>query len=177
MHRSDPDQEAGVQSHAKRLAVVQRRLDDLSRRETLARGASVPLDHGFRWASRGPDAALTEDQEDFVDYWTPQRVLAECRAKRELICALDECALTTESRQKRDAAPAAVWASPTSPSPTTGRTHARSTPSARILMRAVPRSRDRRWRRHLCTRDAPRWGANARLGKSADAESTRPTTE
>jgi hypothetical protein len=102
MHRNDPDQETGVQIHAKRLAVVQRLLDDLSRRETFALGATGHLDHGFRWASLGPDSGLTEDQEDFVDYWTPELVLAECRAKRELICALDEWALTTESHSDQE---------------------------------------------------------------------------
>jgi hypothetical protein len=94
MHGNDPDQ---VQMHAKRLVVVQRLLDDVSIREVLALGASVPLNHGFRWASLAPDSGLTEVQEDFVDYWTPELVLAECRSRRELICALDEWALTAES--------------------------------------------------------------------------------
>jgi hypothetical protein len=95
MHGDDPDQATGVEIHAKRRVVVQRLLEDLSRREVLALAASVPMK--FRWASLGPDSGLTEDQEDFVDYWAPELVLAECRATRELICALDEWALTAAS--------------------------------------------------------------------------------
>lgn len=100
----DPDEVSVEQSHAKRRVVVQRLLEDLSRREALAFAASTPLDHRFGWASLGPDSGLTEDQEDFVDYWTPELVLAECRAKRELICALDEWALTAESHSDQELA-------------------------------------------------------------------------
>jgi len=88
---------ASVDIHAERSAQVRGLLEALSRREVLALAATTPLASRFRWASLGPDAGLTEAQEDFVDYWSPTRVLAECQAKRELICALDEWALTTES--------------------------------------------------------------------------------
>lgn len=83
--------------HTERLALVRQPLEQLSHQEVLALAASAPASNHFRWASLGPGAGLTENQEDFVDYWSPSRVLNECRAKRELICALDEWALTTES--------------------------------------------------------------------------------
>ena len=67
-----------------------------SSREVLALAASQPSNH-FPWASLGPGAGLNEEQEAFVDYWSPGRVLHQCRAKPELIGALDEWALTTES--------------------------------------------------------------------------------
>jgi hypothetical protein len=71
MPGDNPDEASAEQSHAKRRVAVQRLLEDLSCREVVAFVASVPLDHRFRWASLGPDSGLTEDQEDFVDYWTP----------------------------------------------------------------------------------------------------------
>lgn len=83
--------------HTERLALVRQLLDDLSHREVLALAASTPPSNHFPWASLGPGAGLTEDQEDFVDYWSPSRVLKDCRAQRELIGALDEWALTSES--------------------------------------------------------------------------------
>lgn len=104
MPGEDPDEVSAEQSHAKRQVVVQRLLEDLSRREALAFAASTPFGHRFGWASLGPDSGLTEDQEDFVDYWTPELVLAECRAKRELICALDEWALTAASHRDQELA-------------------------------------------------------------------------
>jgi len=61
----------------------------------------APVIDGPRWLEPwavGPGCGLlTEAQEDFVDYWTPELMLAECRSRRELICALDEWALTAES--------------------------------------------------------------------------------
>ena len=176
MHRSDPDQETGVQSHAKRLAVLQRLLDDLSRRETLALGASIPLDHGFRWASLGPEAGLTENQEDFVDYWAPQPVLAECRAQRDLRPGR----VGTHHRvaSERDAAPAAGWASRRRHHPPPGadpRTvHAQRSDSCELY----PVRGTAVGGADLCTVEMPHVGARTPgLGKSADAESTRPTTE
>ena len=83
--------------HTERLALVRRLLEQLSRREVLALAAAAPTSNRFRWASLGPGAGLTEDQEDFVDYWSPSRVLKDCRGQRELIGALDERALTSES--------------------------------------------------------------------------------
>ena len=58
--------------HTDRLALVRQLLEQLSRREVLALAASHPPSNHFPWASRGPGAGLTEDQEDFVDYWSPQ---------------------------------------------------------------------------------------------------------
>ena len=95
MLQQNPTVRANV--HTERLALIRQLLEQMSHREVLAFAASQPPSNHFPWASLGPGAGLTEDQEDFVDYWSPSRVLDECRAKRELICALDEWALTTES--------------------------------------------------------------------------------
>lgn len=96
-----PDQnstlQARIPTHPERLTLIRKLLEELSHREVLALAASAHPSNHFQWASLGPGAGLTEDQEDFVDYWTPTLVLNECRTKRELICALDEWALTTES--------------------------------------------------------------------------------
>lgn len=97
MIEQNPALRANVDIHGERLALVRQLLEELSRREVHALAASAPPSNHFRWASLGPGAGLTEDQEDFVDYWSPSRVLNECRAQRELICALDEWALTAES--------------------------------------------------------------------------------
>ena len=94
MLQQNPVMLASVDIHAERSAQVRDLLEALSRREVLALAAATPLSNRFRWASLGPGAGLTEAQEDFVDYWSPTRVLTECQAKRELICALDEWALT-----------------------------------------------------------------------------------
>jgi hypothetical protein len=96
-----PALQAGISTHPGRLALVRELLKDLARREELALAASAPTSHRFRWASLGPDSGLTEDQENFVD-WTPTLVLHECRTKRELICALDEWALTAESSNAQE---------------------------------------------------------------------------
>lgn len=96
MYRDDSQPKVDVHVHAERLIEVRRLLEELSRRETLALSASSERNR-FRWASTGPDSGLTEAQEDFVEYWTPELVLAECRAKRELVCALDEWALAAKS--------------------------------------------------------------------------------
>ena len=93
----NPALQAGVPTHTERLSQVRELLAELSRREVLALAASTPPSNRFGWANLGPDSGLTEDQENFVDYWSPTLVLNECRAQRELICALDEWALTTES--------------------------------------------------------------------------------
>jgi hypothetical protein len=102
MYGNDPKPGAGVQVHAERLTVVRRLLEEVSRREVLALSAAAHTATHFPWASLGPDSGLTAVQEDFVDYWTPELVLAECRSKRELICALDEWALTAASAKDHD---------------------------------------------------------------------------
>ncbi len=66
-------------------------------RKVLALAASQQPSNHFPWASLGPGGGLIEDQEDFADFWSPSRVLDQCRAKRKLIFALNEWALTTES--------------------------------------------------------------------------------
>ncbi len=58
--------------HTERLALVRRLLEQLSHREVLALAGSQPPSHHFPWASLGLGGRLTEDQEDFVDYWSPQ---------------------------------------------------------------------------------------------------------
>lgn len=85
-----------------RSARVRHLLEVLSGQEVMALAASTPLSNRFRWASLGPEAGLTEDQEDFVDYWSPTRVLRACQAKRELIAALDEWAVTTEATNAQE---------------------------------------------------------------------------
>lgn len=97
MHGDDRGTAVDREAHAERKLQVQRLLDEVSRRERLALAASAPGSRQFSWASLGPDSGLTEDQEDFVDFWAPDLVLKVCRAERDLICALDEWALTTES--------------------------------------------------------------------------------
>lgn len=57
MPGEDPDEVSAEQSHAKRQVVVQRLLEDLSRREALAFAASTPFGHRFGWASLGPTPA------------------------------------------------------------------------------------------------------------------------
>jgi hypothetical protein len=37
------------------------------------------------WVALPSDSGLTEEQEDFIDYWSPQRVLDDCQAKRRLL--------------------------------------------------------------------------------------------
>ena len=81
--------------YIRRPTQVRNLLEALSRREVLALAASASPSNHFQWASLGPGAGLTENQEDFVDYWSPDLVLEDCRARRELICALDDWALTS----------------------------------------------------------------------------------
>jgi Family of unknown function (DUF6221) len=59
------------------------------------------------WVALPSDSGLTEEQEDFIDCWSPQRVLDDCQAKRRLIAwalnaghlepraAIDDSELTT----------------------------------------------------------------------------------
>jgi hypothetical protein len=96
-HQNPADPQANVNIHTERLDLVRKLLDKLSHREVLALAASAAPAKHFSWASLGPGAGLTEDQEDFIDYWSPSRVLKECQAQRELIGALDDWALMTES--------------------------------------------------------------------------------
>jgi len=83
------------------LVEVRRLLEELDRRESLARSATSDGPRPFPWASLGPESGLTEPEEDFVDYWSPELVVDECRMQRELICALDEWALTADESDQR----------------------------------------------------------------------------
>lgn len=87
--------------HADRLVEVRRQLQELDHRELLALSATSNGPRPFPWASLGPEAGLTEAEEDFVDYWSPELVVDECRMRRALICALDEWALTADEADQR----------------------------------------------------------------------------
>lgn len=41
------------------------------------------------WVSLPSDSGLSEAEEDFIDYWSPQRVLDDCRAKRRLLAWIE----------------------------------------------------------------------------------------
>ena len=45
------------------------------------------------------DSGLTEEQEDFIDYWSPQRVIDDCQAKRRLL------AWVSNQRRSEDSTP------------------------------------------------------------------------
>ena len=48
--------------------------------------AAEPLTpRNLGWAALPSESGLTEAQEDFIDYWSPQRVIDDCQAKRVLI--------------------------------------------------------------------------------------------
>ena len=64
---------------------VRRLLTELDRREAMAVAALPSTERHFGWANLPTDSGLTEPQEDFIDYWAPQRVIDECRSKRALI--------------------------------------------------------------------------------------------
>ena len=51
-----------------------------------AAAAAMPTSSRYRgWVAIPSDSGLTEEQEDFIDYWSPQRVLDDCHAKRRLL--------------------------------------------------------------------------------------------
>jgi hypothetical protein len=70
-------------------------LHELDEREALASAAMPTSNDSLGWANLGPASGLTKSQEHFVHYWTPQRIIDECHAKRELISALQQWARTT----------------------------------------------------------------------------------
>jgi hypothetical protein len=48
--------------------------------------AAQPIGSRHRgWVALPSDSGLSEAEEDFIDYWSPQRVLDDCRAKRSLL--------------------------------------------------------------------------------------------
>lgn len=63
-------------------------LNDLDRLEAMATAAQPSEMHYFGWSNLASDSGLTGEQEDFVDYWSPERVIEDCRAKRELVAAI-----------------------------------------------------------------------------------------
>jgi hypothetical protein len=67
---------------------VEAELDRLEKMAVVA-GPTAPRNLG--WASLPSESGLTEAQEDFIDYWSPQRIIDDCQAKRVLIArALDD---------------------------------------------------------------------------------------
>lgn len=72
--------------------VVDRFLADLCATEAAARAAAPKVDRLHAWAPWSMDTGLTRAQEDFVDAWSPQRILEHCRAQRELALLLQRWA-------------------------------------------------------------------------------------
>ena len=64
--------------------VVDRFLAGRAATEAAARAAAPKVDRLHAWAPWSMDTGLTRAQEDFVDAWSPQRILEHCRAQREL---------------------------------------------------------------------------------------------
>lgn len=62
---------------------------ELDRLEKMAAAAEPPSARNLGWAGLTSGSGLTEAQEDFVDYWSPQRVIDDCHAKRLIARALD----------------------------------------------------------------------------------------
>jgi hypothetical protein len=71
-----------------RATRIQGLLAELDRRESMAVAALPSTEHHFGSSHLQTDSGLTEPQEDFVDYWAPQRVIDECRVRRDLISAV-----------------------------------------------------------------------------------------
>jgi hypothetical protein len=72
--------------------VVDRFLAELGATEVAARAAAPKVDRMHAWAPWSMDTGLTRAQEDFVDAWSPQRILEHCRAQRELALLLQRWA-------------------------------------------------------------------------------------
>jgi hypothetical protein len=75
-------------------AEVDRFLDRLSEIEAAARAALPQIERPNAWAPWSMDTGLSRAQEDFVDAWSPQRVLDHCQAQRRLALLLQTCART-----------------------------------------------------------------------------------
>ena len=65
--------------------LIEAELDHLEKMAT--RAQPISLRH-LGWADLPSDSGLTEAQGDFIDYWSPQRVLADCQAKRSLLARI-----------------------------------------------------------------------------------------
>jgi hypothetical protein len=72
--------------------VVDRFLAGLAATEAAARAAAPKVDRLHAWAPWSMDTGLTRAQEDFVDAWSPQRILEHCRGQRELALLLQRWA-------------------------------------------------------------------------------------
>ena len=72
--------------------VVERFLAQLSETEVAARAATPRVERLNAWAPWSMETGLSRAQEDFVDAWSPQRILDHCRAQRELALLLQRCA-------------------------------------------------------------------------------------
>jgi hypothetical protein len=68
-----------------RSAVRQSVEAELNRLERMAAAAEPLTPRNLGWAALPSESGLTEAQEDFIDYWSPQRVIDDCQAKRVLI--------------------------------------------------------------------------------------------
>ena len=62
---------------------------ELDRLEKAATAAQPISSRHRGWVSLPSDSGLSEAAEDFIDYWSPQRVLDDCRAKRWLLAWIE----------------------------------------------------------------------------------------
>jgi hypothetical protein len=83
---------AGATSQQDLDLVVDRFLAQLCATEAAARAAQPRVDRLNAWAPWSMDTGLSRAQEDFVDAWSPQRILDRCRAQRELALLLQRSA-------------------------------------------------------------------------------------
>ena len=65
-------------------AVLERFLAELDEIEATARAATPQVYRVNAWAPWSMDTGLSRAQEDFVDAWSPQRILDHCQAQRRL---------------------------------------------------------------------------------------------
>lgn len=70
---------------AARIALNDLQYVELDRLEKAAADAQPTSSRHRGWVSIPSDSGLTEEQEDFIDYWSPQRILDDCQAKRRLL--------------------------------------------------------------------------------------------
>lgn len=70
---------------AARIALNDLQYVELDRLEKAAADAQPTSSRHRGWVSIPSDSGLTDEQEDFIDYWSPQRVLDDCQAKRRLL--------------------------------------------------------------------------------------------
>ena len=62
--------------------LIEAELDHL---EAMAAEAQPVSRRHLGWVDLPSDSGLTEAQGNFIDYWSPQRVVADCQAKRTLL--------------------------------------------------------------------------------------------